>query len=131
MNNVILTGRIVGEPQIKQTQSGKAFCGFSLAVDRELSKQKREEADREGRPTADFPRCQAWGMTAELIGQYCSKGSKIGVIGRLQTGSYDKDGRTVYTTDVVVDRIEFLDSASYNLGNDDFTEVDSDSSIPF
>ena len=63
--------------------------------------------------------------------RYCSKGSKIGVIGRLQTGSYDKDGRTVYTTDVVVDRIEFLDSANDNLDNDDFTEVDSDSIIPF
>ena len=106
---------------------------FTISYMRGLSKQKREEAEQANRPTADFISCQAWGMTADLLSQYCGKGSKIALEGRIQTGSYqDKEtGKTVYTTDVVANRVEFLDSKSTSSQNnrvsdDDFFEDDFD-----
>jgi single-strand DNA-binding protein len=81
-----------------------AIARFSVAVDR--PKQNGKEA------TSDFPNCIAFGKTAELIEKYLAKGRLVGITGRLQTGSYtDKDGKKVYTTDVVADRVEFLDRA--------------------
>ena len=119
------------------------MAGFILAVDKGLSKQKREEADQAGRPTADFISCQAWGMTADLLDQYCGKGSKIAIEGRIQTGSYqDKEtGKTIYTTDVVANKVEFLDSKSTSSQDgqvpnddyfdDDFVDQADNGSIPF
>ena len=114
MNSVLLVGRLTKDVDLRTTKSGTSVAGFILAVDKGLSKQKREEAEQAGRPTADFISCQAWGMTADLLTQYCGKGSKIALEGRIQTGSYeDKEtGKTVYTTDVVADRVEFLDPKS-------------------
>ena len=98
MNNVILIGRLTDKPELGYTQSQKAMCRFTLAVDRRT----------EG---ADFIRIIAWDRQAENIGRYLHKGSKCAVNGRIQTGSYkDKDGKTVYTTDVVATNVEFLDS---------------------
>ena len=98
MNNVILIGRLTADPELGYTQSQKAMCRFTLAVDRRT----------EG---ADFIRIIAWDRQAENIGRYLHKGSKCAVNGRIQTGSYkDKDGKTVYTTDVVAGHVEFLDS---------------------
>ena len=143
MNTVMMTGRIVSEPKIRQTKSGQSVASFILAVDKGLSKAKREEAETAGRPTADFPTCQAWGMTADLIGQYCGKGSKILIEGRLQTGSYeDKEtGKVIYTTDVNAYKVEFLDtkgsSKQGERAQDDeffsgeFEEVQDDGRIPF
>lgn len=141
MNSVFLIGRLVRDPQVRKTQSGQSVCGFVLAVDKGLSKAKRDEAEQAGRPTADFPTCQALGTAADLMERYCHKGSKIAVEGRLQTGSYeDKDtGKTVYTTDVVVYRLEFLDSKPQgherarddDFFGDDFEEVEDDGRIPF
>lgn len=148
MNSVNLIGRLTKDVDLRTTKSGTSVAVFILAVDKGLSKQKREEADQTGRPTADFISCQAWGMTADLLSRYCGKGSKIALEGRIQTGSYqDKEsGKTVYTTDVVADRIEFLDSkttsseGSYNpqsraqddeFFGDDFTEIEDDGRIPF
>ena len=148
MNSVLLIGRLTKDVDIRTTKSGTSVAGFILAVDKGLSKQKRDEADQAGRPTADFISCQAWGMTADLLSQYCGKGSKIALEGRIQTGSYqDKEtGKTIYTTDVVANRVEFLDpkatgsEGSYNPQNnaaddeffdDDFTEIDDDGRIPF
>ena len=75
---------------------------ISLAVDRKFK--------QEGQPTADFINCIAFGKTAEVIEKYVVKGTKIAVVGHIQTGSYtNKDGATVYTTDVVADRVEFLE----------------------
>lgn len=143
MNTVMMTGRIVSEPKIRQTKSGQSVASFILAVDKGLSKAKREEAEQAGRPTAEFPSCQAWGMTADLIGQYCGKGSKILIEGRLQTGSYeDKEtGKVIYTTDVNAYKVEFLDTKSSSkqderaqddeFFSDDFADVQDNGSIPF
>ncbi|WP_262123412.1 single-stranded DNA-binding protein [Anaerococcus sp. Marseille-Q5996] len=137
MNCVSLIGRLTRDLNLRQTKSGTAVVGFNLAVDRGLSKAKRDEAEQNGSPTADFISCQAWGVTAELLAKYCKKGSRIGLVGRIQTGSYqDKEtGKTVYTTDVVADRIEFLDSANQAKADDDwaddFVDETDNGSIPF
>lgn len=141
MNCVSLIGRLTKDVDIRKTKSGTSVAGFILAVDKGLSKQKRDEAVQNDRPTADFISCQAWGVTADLLSQYCGKGSKIALEGRIQTGSYqDKEtGKTVYTTDVVVNRVEFLDAKSQgperakddDFFNEDFEEVEDDGGIPF
>lgn len=143
MNCVNLIGYLTKDVNLRTTKSGTNVAGFILAVDKGLSKQKREEAEQAGRPTADFISCQAWGMTADLLAQYCGKGSKIAIEGRIQTGSYqDKEtGKTIYTTDVVASRVEFLDSkANSNQGSrvpdddffdDDFVDQADNGAIPF
>ena len=112
MNSVNIIGRLVRDPELRYTQSNQAACTFTLAVDKGLSRDKREEMESAGKPTADFPRIMVWGKQAENLSRYLSKGSQCAVIGRIQTGSYqDKEtGKTVYTTDVIADRVEFLDS---------------------
>lgn len=106
MNVVVLTGNLTRDPELKYTQSGKAFARFSLAVSNSYNREK-----------VDFINCTAWGKTAEIIAEYLRKGSKAGVHGRIQTGSYEKDGHKVYTTDIVVENIEFLDSKQTKNGS--------------
>lgn len=103
MNSVILIGRLATDPELGYTPSQTAVCKFTLAVDRT---KKTEDQ------TADFIRITVWSAQAENCKRYLKKGSKCGVQGRIQTGSYpDKQtGKKVYTTDVVADRVEFLDS---------------------
>lgn len=96
MNNVILIGRITKALALCKTQSGKSWVKFTLAVDRQ----------GEG---ADFIGCTAWGKTAENMANYLSKGAKIAAAGRIQTDSYEKDGRKIYTTTVVCNNVQFLD----------------------
>ena len=118
MNNVTLTGRITKDLELKYTQSGKAYCRFTLAVDRGLSKEKKQEAEANGQPTADFINCVAWGKVAETLNRYTSKGKKILVNGSIETGSYTvQDGSKRYTTDVLVKRIEILEFADSNNTN--------------
>ncbi|WP_106460138.1 single-stranded DNA-binding protein [Anaerococcus sp. Marseille-P3915] len=120
MNKVILIGRLTRDPELKYTQSNQAVCKFTLAVDKNLSKDKREDAEAAGRPTADFPRVIVWGKAGENASRYLFKGSQCAVDGRIQTGSYqDKDGKTIYTTDVIADRVEFLTRVSEEKRNDD------------
>ena len=95
MNSVCLIGRLARDPELRYAQTGTAMCRFTVAVDRRLSKQKRQEAQANNQPTADFVSCTAFGATAELIANYHKKGSQIGIEGRIQTGSYERDGRTV------------------------------------
>ena len=103
MNHWIGIGRLVRDPNVKYTQSGKACAKFTLAIDR------RKSSD--GNQQADFIQCVAWEKTAEVISQYCTKGKKIAVEGRIQTRSYDaKDGAKRYVTEVVVNNMEFCDS---------------------
>lgn len=100
MNNVILTGRMCADPEVAYATTGTAVCKFTLAVDR----PNKEES-------ADFIRITVFGKQAEAVDRNLKKGDKCAVQGRIQTGSYKgKDGRTVYTTDVVADRVEFLNS---------------------
>lgn len=111
MNCVSLIGRLVRDPELRYAQNGTAICRFTIAVDRRMSKQKRQEAQANNQPTADFISCTAFGQVAELIANYHRKGSQIGVEGRIQTGSYEKEGRTIYTTDVVVSNLTFIGSS--------------------
>lgn len=102
MNHFVGIGRLTRDPNVKYTQSGKAYASFTLAIDR------RKSSD--GNQQADFIQCVAWEKTAEVISQYCTKGKKIAVEGRIQTRSYEKDGRKNYVTEVVVQSMEFCDN---------------------
>ena len=103
MNHWVGIGRLTRDPNVKYTQSGKAYASFTLAIDR------RKNSD--GNQQADFISCVAWEKTAEVISQYCAKGKKIAVEGRIQTRSYDaNDGTKRYVTEVVVNSMEFCDS---------------------
>lgn len=122
MNNVGLTGRITKDLELKYTQNEKAYCRFTLAVDRGLSKEKKQEAEANGQPTADFISCLAWGKVAETLQKYTAKGKKILVNGSIETGSYTaQDGSKRYTTDVLVNRIEILEFADNNNTNNQDT----------
>jgi single-strand DNA-binding protein len=89
---------MVSTPELKYGQSGKAYCRFSIAVDRPFKKDE-----------VDFINCVSFGKTAELVGEYLRKGNKMGLQGRLQQNSYEKDGEKRTTYDVMVDQIEFLE----------------------
>lgn len=110
INNCMLIGRLTRDPELRYTQSGTATAQFTLAVDRNLSREKRQEMESKGQLTADFIRVIAWGKTAELCGNYLSKGKMTAVTGRIQTGSYtNQQGQVVYTTDVMAENIKFLE----------------------
>ena len=116
MNRVILIGRLTRDPELRYTQSQQPVCSFSLAVDKRLSRDKRQEMESQNRPTADFFRITVWGRQGENASTYLRKGSQCAIEGRLQSGSYvDKEtGKTIYTTDVVADSVEFLGGKSDN-----------------
>ena len=104
MNSVVLVGRLVRDPEIRYiSENQRAIATFTLAVDRPFSKDS----------TADFLRVVVYGKPAENCAAYLTKGSQVGVQGRIQTGSYEtKTGEKRYTTDIVADRVEFLQRAS-------------------
>ena len=114
MNSVSLMGRLTRDPEVRYTANTQmANARFVVAVNRKLSKEKRQEAENNGYPTADFISCMAWGKTAENIGNYFKKGQRIAVSGHIQTGSYEnQQGQRIYTTDVVVDSFVFIESNS-------------------
>ncbi|MFR9274434.1 single-stranded DNA-binding protein [Finegoldia magna] len=125
MNSVSLMGRLTRDPEVRYTANTQmANARFVVAVNRKLSKEKRQEAENNGYPTADFISCVAWGKTAENIGNYFKKGQRIAVSGRIQTGSYEKDGQRIYTTDVVVDSFDFVESNKDNNSNQENTAQD-------
>lgn len=103
MNRAILVGRLASDPELRTTNSGMSVCRFTVAVDR------RGKSDDQ---TADFISCVAFGKTGETISQYLGKGRRIALEGRIQTGSYEKDGVKRYTTDIIVDSFDFIDSRS-------------------
>lgn len=111
MNSVQLVGRFTRDPDIRYSESGTSIARFTLAVDRVY---KREEG-----PGADFISCIAFGKAAEFIERYFYKGKQIGAIGRIQTGSYtNRDGVKIYTTDVVVERVEFVGNKTDTVGEE-------------
>lgn len=101
MNIVILMGNIVRDIELKATTSGKEVCSFTLAVQRNYKNQ-------DGKYDSDFISCIAYGKTAELISKYTKKGDKLSVEGRILTRNYEKDGKKVYVTEVLVSNISFL-----------------------
>ena len=108
MNRVILLGRLTRDPNVTYSQKdNSAIARFTIAVDRRM----RRDASTEGQQTADFIGCVCFGKTAEFAEKYLRQATKVACQGRIQTGSYtNKDGQKVYTTDVVLDDIEFAES---------------------
>lgn len=101
MNKVALVGRITKDIELHRTTNDTPVCSFTLAINR----RKKDSG-------ADFPRCKAWGRSAEVLASYVGKGDQLAVVGHIETGSYEKDGATVYTTEVVVDEFDFISSRS-------------------
>lgn len=139
-NTVTLFGRLVADANLRYLESGTSVARFTLAVDKQLSKEKRQEMEAKGQPTADFINCVAWDKLGETIAKYSGKGLRLLVNGRIQTGSYEKDGERRYTTDVVVNSLQIIDwkNSSTNSNNtetyDDFEDgfdVTEDDRIPF
>lgn len=111
INRVILVGRLTKNPEIRKTPNGASICKFTLAVSRKVKAQ--------GQPDADFISCVAWNKTADLMYQYLKKGSLIGIDGRLQTGKFtNNNGETIYTCDVMVESLQFLDKKEETQNND-------------
>lgn len=111
MNNVVLIGRLTRDPELRYIpNSGTAVSTFSLAVDKGLSKEKKQEMESRNQPTADFINIVVWGKMAENCANFLAKGRLVAVQGRIQSGSYEaKDGGRRYTTDVVASNVEFLE----------------------
>lgn len=103
MNSVSLIGRLTRDPDVRYgAENQLAVARFSIAIDRGKDKNGQSRG-------TDFPNIVCFGRTAELVEQYMAKGRLVGIQGRVQTGKYEKDGRTIYTTDILADRVEFLD----------------------
>ena len=111
MNNWIGSGRLTAEPKVTYGQGeNSGVARFSLAVERRFK--------RDGQPSADFINCVAFGKSAEFVSKYLHKGTKIIASGRIQTGNYtNRDGQKVYTTDVVVEQMEFAESKAASQQN--------------
>ena len=134
MNKVMLTGRLTKDPNVRYSAGENQMCiaRFTLAVNRRGKKDAEQKAD--------FPSCVAFGKVGEIVEKYFKKGMKADISGHIQTGSYKKDnGDTVYTTDIVVDDIEFGESKNAQgetkteTPDDDFMSVpdDIDAQLPF
>lgn len=129
MNKVVLVGRLTKDPELKFTANkGIAVTRFTLAVNRDYKKE-------DGTQEADFINCIAYSKRAEVIAQYLTKGKRFSIAGSIRTGSYDaQDGTRRYTTYVVVDGFDFIDSSDSKVNNDNFNDdmipVD-DGDIPF
>jgi len=130
MNQVILIGNLTRDPEMKYTQAGLAITRFTLA----LNRPKKDGQDQ----GADFINIVTFGKLAENCANYLAKGRKTAVSGRIQTGSYDdKDGKRVYTTDVIANSVEFLEwGDKKESSGTDFSDMDGfhpvdDSDIPF
>lgn len=119
MNKVILMGRLTRDPEVRYSQGEQAMAiaRYTLAVDRRFK--------RDGEQSADFIGCVAFGRAGEFAEKYFRKGTKVVVEGRIQTGSYEKDGQRVYTTDVVVEQQEFAESKATSDSNGSFQQQSS------
>ena len=120
MNRVELIGRITRDPELRYTSSNVATTRFTLAVNRPFQGQNGETG-------TDFINIVVWRKQAENVKKYVSKGSLVAVEGRIQTGSYEKDGQRIYTTDVVADSVQFLKTKGQSQNRqsmDDMTPAD-------
>ena len=145
MNNVVLIGRLTRDPELRYIPStGTPVATFSLAVDKQLSREKRQEFEAKGQPTADFINIVVWGRQAENCANYLAKGLLAAVQGRIQSRTYDgNDGTRKFFTEVVAERVEFLEwkddrkDFGNSAGSDiDFPDIDGfepidDENIPF
>lgn len=131
MNKSILVGRLTKDVELKTTQGGESVCSFTIAVNRKFK-------NAEGNYDADFINCVAWRGQAEFLSKYFEKGSMVGIVGTIQTRSYDSDGHKVWVTEVVADEISFVggkkedtnDAPSY-AEMPGFSPVPDDDDLPF
>lgn len=141
MNNVVLIGRLVNAVDYRMKGENE-FCRFTLAIDRGLSKEKKEEAESKGQPTADFINVVVWGKLAGNCRKFLRKGKLVGVQGKIQTGSYvGQDGIKRYSVNVLADVVKFIEFADekeekpfrdFDTGDDfDLPFKDTDEDIPF
>ena len=133
MNLVLISGRLTRDPEIRYTTGTQmAVAVFTLAIDRGKDKNGEDMG-------ADFPRVTVFGRQAENCERYLAKGCRVSVQGRIQTGSYEKDGQKVFTTDVIASRVEFIDFKDKTPQNANESEIEGfagfarvdDSDIPF
>lgn len=106
INNVVLVGRLTKDVEVKKTQSGLSVASFTIACDRRLSQEQKNN----GEQPADFISCVAWRGSADFLGRYAHKGDTVGVEGRIQTRNYDRDGQKVYVTEIVANSVSILHS---------------------
>lgn len=137
MNSAVLIGRLARDPELRFVPStGMAVTKFTLAVDKELAKDKKQEATSQGKQTADFINITAFGKMAENAATFLAKGKQCAVHGRISTGSYTtQSGEKRYTTEILADRVEFIGSSGQAHQQDQedediFTPVE-DEDIPF
>lgn len=145
MNSVVLIGRLTKDPELRFIAgSGRAVCNYTLAIDKNLAKDKKEEMQQKGLPTADFIRVVVWGKQAENCASFLAKGRLVAINGSIQTSSYKTNtGETRYSTDVLANRVEFLewgdkkqdsgssDNFNYGIDPSEFQAIDSNDDIPF
>ena len=106
INNVVLVGRLTKDIELRKTQSGLSVASFTVACDRRLSQEQRNNNEQ----SADFISCVAWRGSADFLGNYAHKGDTVGVEGRIQTRTYDRDGQKVYVTEIVANSVSILHS---------------------
>ena len=106
INNVVLVGRLAKDIELRKTQSGLSVASFTVACDRRLSQAQKNNNEQ----SADFINCVAWRGSADFLGKYARKGDTVGVEGRLQTRSYDRDGQRVYVVEVLANSVNLLHS---------------------
>ena len=106
INNVVLVGRLTKDIELRKTQSGLSVASFTIACDRRLSQEQKNN----GEQSADFISCVAWRGSADFLGNYAHKGDTVGVEGRIQTRTYDRDGQKVYVTEIVANSVSILHS---------------------
>ena len=103
MNKIILIGRLTKNPELKYTSGGTSVCGFSIANNKTFTK------DGEKKEQVSFFNCVAWAKTGEVIAEYCKKGNRVAIDGRLQQRSWENsEGKKIYAVEIVVDNIQFL-----------------------
>ena len=106
INNVVLVGRLTKDVEIKKTQSGLSVASFTIACDRRLSQEQKNNNEQ----SADFISCVAWRGSADFLGNYAHKGDTVGIEGRIQTRTYDRDGQKVYVTEIIANSVSILHS---------------------
>ena len=139
MNNVILIGRLIKDVELRYTQSSNAtYARFTIAVDRQMSKDKKQEAEANGQQTADFINIVVWGKQAENCQRYLQKGRNVAIQGSIHTGSYvGDDGQRKYTFDITAEKVQFIDWGDKEKETDSFDDWDvgiseaRDEEIPF
>ena len=106
INSVLLVGRLTRDVEVRKTASGLSVATFTVACDRRLSQEQKNN----GAQSADFINCVAWRGSADFLSSYAHRGDTVGVEGRLQTRSYDRDGQMVYVTEVLANSVNLLHS---------------------